>query len=159
MESLTERLALLMKQVFDDQINQLIIKNRLENELVREREQKVNVLQSMMYAKNKTTLDANKSENEIGNTVMLKKLDSKLNDRDKHRATISLKNIWCGSSSIQANSEKYEELNAKQPEKEDTSKRSFVKVAKLAVLISQIKKDHDICTCESLDTICKLHDT
>ena len=159
MESLTERLALLMKQVFDDQINQLIIKNRLENELVREREQKVNVLQSMMYAKNKTTLDANKSENEIGNTVMLKKLDTKLNDRHKHRATISLKNIWCGSSSIQANSEKYEELNAKQPEKEDTPKRSFVKVAKLAVLISQIKKDHDICTCESLDTICKLHDT
>ena len=158
MESLTERLALLMKQVFDDQINQLIVKNRLENELMREREQKVNVLQSMNYAKYKTTLDANKSERKVGKAVTLKKLDSKLNDREDNRETISLKNIWCGLSSIQSNSEKEEELNTKQPEKEDTSKRSFVKVAKLAVLISQIKKDHDICTCESLDTICKLHD-
>ena len=55
MESLTERLAFLMNQIFDDQINQLIMKNRLEKELVREREQKVNVLQSMMHAKNKPT--------------------------------------------------------------------------------------------------------
>ena len=158
MESLTERLALLMKQVFDDQINQLIVKNRLENELMREREQKVNVLRSMMNTKYKTTLDANKSERKIGKAVMIKKLGSKLNDRDNNRETISLKNIWSSSNSNQANSEKDEELNAKQPEKEDTSIRSFVKVAKLAVLISQIKKDHDICTCESLDTICKLHD-
>ena len=158
MESLTERLAMLMKQVFDDQINQLIVKNRLENELVREREQKVNVLQSIIHAKNKTMFGANESENKIGNSVMLKKLGSKLNDCDKHKATISLKNIWCGSSSIQHDCENDEELNTKQPEKEDSSKRSFVKVAKLAVLISQIKKDHDICTCESLDTICKLHD-
>ena len=39
MDSLTERLAFLMKQVFDDQIDQLIIKNRQEKEFAKEREQ------------------------------------------------------------------------------------------------------------------------
>ena len=158
MESLTERLAFLMNQIFDDQINQLIIKNRLEKELVREREQKVNVLQSMMHAKNKPAFEANKNEHKTKKNVVSKNINTSMNDNEKHKNAISLKNIWGGSKPVKSDSYKDENLNSTQPEKENTSKDKFVKAAKLAVLISQVKKDHDICTCESLDAICKLHD-
>ena len=35
----------------------------------------------------------------------------------------------------------------------------FMKVAKVAALISQIKQGRDICTCSSLDASCRVHDS
>ena len=158
MESLTERLAFLMKQVFDDQIDQLIIKNRQEKEFAKEREQKLSVLQSMKFVKNKRTLDSNKQETRIGKSMVHKKYEPKSNDDNKQNNTISLKNIWGGPKLSKNNCDKDEEVKETGTENESSAKSKFLKAAKLAVLISQVKKDHNICTCESLDALCKIHD-
>ena len=158
MESLTERLSFLMKQVFDDQIDQLIIKNRQEKEFAKEREQKFSVLQSMKFVKNKRIVDPNKHESRIRRSMGNKMYDTKPNDDNKQNHPISLKNIWGGPKPSKVNCDKDEESKDNGTELESSAKSKFLKAAKLAVLISQVKKDHNICTCESLDALCKIHD-
>ena len=158
MESLTERLSFLMKQISDDHINQLIMKNRLNNELMMEQEQKVNTLQYNKFMKTKTTCDKNKSISKMGRNLILKHHRQKTKEPAKPKTLISLANIWSGQKSNKVNGDKDVEISKETPKEEKTAKDKFLKAAKLAVLISQVKKGHSICTCDSLDSKCKLHD-
>ena len=158
MESLTERLSFLMKQISDDQINQLVLKNRLEKELGMEREQKVNSLQSNKYVKNEIMCEKTKSGYKPGKKVVSKSHGLKPNELTKPKKLISLVNIWSGPKPIQPYGDNDLESSIEPPKEESKAKNKFLKAAKLAVLISQVKKGHDICTCESLDAKCKVHD-
>ena len=90
--------------------------------------------------------------------VFSKSLGLKTNELTKPKRLISLVNIWSGPKPIEADGDKDSETSNEPPKEESKAKNKFLKAAKLAVLISQVKKGHDICTCESLDAKCKVHD-
>ena len=145
MDLLTYRLTGFMHEIEEKQIEEIIKKERLQREQLinrnncTQKSSQPSSIKSLMYMKKK------EKENNICEEERLK------------RKKIGAVSLW--NSSRKKNAENKDPESTKGKSKTvDKSKNRFLNAAKMAVLISQVKQGRDICTCESLDANCKLHD-
>ena len=154
MELLTHRLSALMNQVAENQIAELVDKDRLQQQRLMEKEQRSKMLS---YKTSDQFFQARQHRNNMSiRNVLAKKKedDSKNSERDtaeKIRKVATLSSIWGAKKAI-------EKPISKGPATPSAANK-FQKVARFAALISSVKQGRDLCTCESLDAQCKIHDS
>ena len=173
MDLLTNRLLVMAGQVADNQVAELIYNERLELERLRQRSPR----EKMLYSK---TLDAENQarRGNFTNTISAKRLvisrkkkeENKYNAKEDGRTTQegvpNVKEITtvCDILGIY---KKHKNKGSKINESNEFSKETsaskvnfnkFRKAAKTTLLLERFKKGHVICTCESLDSRCKVHD-
>ena len=164
MESLTNRLIMLMKQIELNQIADLIEENRLENER-NMRHEKI----GKSFAQNASeSLPTIKQDLKRGSKSIQHKKNSKEkkqingDDMDRQKKLDKLGSIWNTSKTTNRMSTKSNNsglISNPSDEKKCALQRKFLKVARVLVIVNSIKKGHTICTCSSLDSKCKLHDS
>lgn len=166
MELLTDRLAMLVEQVAENQMAELINKERLQQQRIMERSQREKMISFQQLAaanqarRTRKPIFAFKKKEEQKSEP--KEEEQKTNDETPKVPKITaVCDIWGVSKKFKSKGGKAEESNehtkADTPAKLNLSK--FKKVAKMTVLMSSLKQGHEICTCENLDAKCKVHDT
>ena len=146
MESLTYRLINMVDQVMVNQMSELVEQTKLQSQC------------PMDCKKKETWLFCNNRE------IIFKKAASNLSkacEKDRKKTVASLSSIWGFPKSLKNKPVKDEELCGDSDDSKNisASKRKFKNAAKTAVLIKAVKQGRAICTCATLDTDCKLHDT
>ena len=146
MESLTHRLINMVDQVMVNQMTELVEQTKLQSQC------------PMDCKKKETWLFCNNRE------VIFKKAANRLSkscENERKKTVASLSSIWGFSKPLRNKPEKDLEVcgDSSDSNNKSSSKRRFVTAAKTAVLIKAVKQGRDICTCATLDTDCKLHDT
>ena len=180
MELLTDRLAILVEQVAEHQIEELINKEKLQQERLIQKSQRTDMLafhrqyqesstearkaRRLTLASNKRGApDATKSSSNDGQSD-----GSKASGGPKKMATIC--SIW-GLGALTKNksnktdqsgsggggSSKQEEAKCDKSSKINMDK--FRKAAKMTVVLNSLKQGIEVCTCEDLNTPCKVHDS
>lgn len=173
MELLTYRLATLMDQVAENQIAELINKDRLQKKLLMEQAQRQNMRSHQAIAAlnqpkkfRRPMLSFKKKEEQKD----IPKQDDLTNDEEKTKdpkiATIG--SIWGLSKKSKDNinngggideNPKTIDEKPKILAKEEVALSKFRKAGRITALICSIKQGREICTCESLDATCKIHDS
>ena len=156
MDSLTDRLTFLMGQISDKKIAEIIDKDRCEK-LKGEEERKV-----MLSYRKKNLLYQNNEINESsvkirGSLQKERSKDGSIIDDGEHKNKmniITVGSIW-GASKHWKDATDKDGNNGGRPK--DSNK--FLKAARTAVLMRQVAYGREICTCESLDSHCKIHDS
>ena len=166
MELLTNRLARLAQQVAENQMAELINKENIQQERLLERSQREKMLSfQAMAAQNQFRRNASST------VAFRKKEQQKRELKEKEQKPVESSSsvvkittacdIW-GLSKKTKTSQSNKEDDLKESDKETTATRlnfgKFRKVAKTMVLIESIKEGKAVCTCESLDAKCKVHD-
>ena len=143
MELLTDRLSTLMKQVSEKQIAELISKDKLQKQRLMERAQK----QKMMSYQTRGVLNHSKQ--------------FRLQEKSKGSKKPTVTSIWGLSKKPNDAINKAGAIceNPKRSGKEEVAFNRFRSAARKTVLINSMKQGRLICTCESLDATCKLHDS
>ena len=178
MELLTNRLVMLVDQVAQNQMADLINKEKIQKQRISERAQRETMLSFELQAAENQARRSKKSSNlatlqrsaltrsAFGGSV-LQKQAIKEKDQDKDCTKITtVCDIWGLSKKVKEAKEGMNKTTKKddpndigdsnQP-KINVSK--FRKAAKLTVLLESMKEGKAVCTCENLDARCKLHDT
>ena len=143
MELLTHRLSALMNEVAENQIAELVDKDREQKQRMVEREQRSKMLS---YKTTNTFAQLKPQRNTSLRGAFGKQRNNKEEKTEQVRKAATLATVWGSKQS------KEDKSNDKG------DKKSFLKVAKLAVLMSSVTQGREICTCESLDAKCKIHD-
>ena len=165
MDLLTNRLSMMAEQIYENHMAELIDNERVELERFQHyrpcrgtpfrsiaTQNQVPISKFGNLAKIRSSLSKNKKEGNKKN----KHEDEQKNQDDvpKITAITTVCDIW-GLSKKNKN-------ESNQSSKENTAPKpnlsKFRRVARTTVLLESLKKGHDICTCESLDARCKLHD-
>ena len=146
MELLTNRLSALMNEVAENQIAELVDKDREQKQRMVEREQRSKMLS---YKTTNTFAQFKPQRNTALRGAFGKQRKDKEEKTEQVRKAATLATVW---GSKQSKEDKVDKANEKG------DKKSFLKVAKLAVLMSSVTQGREICTCESLDAKCKIHD-
>lgn len=164
MELLTNRLILLVDQVSDNVMADIVNEERLQHERIAQYTQRDKMLSFKQIAHddytrrnvNRTTLAWKKKQEEQKKNEELKKQD--VNAESTKIKTVC--DIWGLSKKAKAKGNRDDD--SKETTKDSSASAikltKFRQAAKTAVLLKAITKDRDICTCESLDTRCKVHD-
>ena len=138
MELLTDRLSLVIKEMADNLMAQLIIKHN--SECLRMTKQDV---EDLMFCDKATTLklieDQKRKEN----------LESERQNR-----IASMSSIWGASRHLKSNTP-----NPGNKEANKKRNNKFLKAARLLIVMNLLKQGCNICTCDSLDSKCKRHDS
>ena len=138
MELLTDRLCVVMKQMADNLISELISKHHSECLKIVQNEE-----EALTFCSNKKKIKdyEDKSQHFRQET-----------ERQKNLA--ALNSIWGATKHIKdkAKNGRKEPANKKQ-------KSKFLKAAKILVVINVLKQGVNICTCNSLESKCKRHDS
>ena len=165
MELLTNRLSMLVQQVADHQMDEIINEERSQHERMMKQTQRDTMLsfkamaqeEQMRRSVSRNTLNWKKRQDEHKKNEEIKKQEA-INEPSKIKTVCD---IWGLSKKA-----KGKVMRAEEPK--DSSKDSsnsamnlvkFRQVAKTAVLLKTMTRGHDICTCESLDARCKVHDS
>ena len=158
---LTYRLADFMKQISANQMEEIVNKERIHNERLMSQDQR-----SRMVSYNKTGFQYDAKKANGKNIVALKKRDKEnqpCTEEEKIKQQKKLGTIWGASKNFKNIIDKDAESINKAKNFDKTviapTKNKFMKAAKIAVLISQVKQGRDICTCSSLDAKCYIHDS
>ena len=149
---LTYRLSHFMTQISDNQIAQLIEKDRKEHEKLRKAKksmmrfdtQKSSTDHLMGYKAVKAAAILTKKRYELGQSEEAEKPKSK---------KVEIGTLWGVSNKFKSRMTK-----DSSDTKPSTAKNAFFKAAKMAVLINHVKDGKTVCTCESLDSKCLVHD-
>ena len=156
MDLLTNRLADFMKQVAENQMQELINKEKFQNEKLISQDEHTRIV-----AKSKIDLarqeDRKMKAKEKGisfRDLMGKKNEENKSNIDEKKVQQQRKfgALMGVSSSIRKNLE----------EKENRAKiarTKFLKAAKMTVFVNSVKQGQVICTCNSLDEKCAKHDS
>ena len=162
LESLTNRLIVLMEQIASNQIADLIEENRLEKERLMGHEQIAksfpqNAFESLIKIKQESNRYS-KSMTYTKNNTKQTKTDS--DELERQRKIEKLGSIWCSSTPTIGISNKLSNsaLKSNASGKRAPAKNKFLKVARVLVIVNSMKKGHTVCTCHSLDSKCKRHD-
>ena len=181
MELLTDRLAILVEQVAEHQMEELIDKERLQQERLIQKSQRTDMLsfhkkhqENSNEARKTRRLnlashrrgapDATKSSSNDS-----QKDGTKASGGPKKLATIC--SIWGLGAVTKSKSNKadqpsgggdssdskQEEANNDKPVKTNFNK--FRSAAKMTVVLNSFKQGIEVCTCEDLNTPCKVHDS
>ena len=156
-ESLTDRLTFLMNRVSDNQISEIIIKDRLQKKKCYGQRQIM-----LSYTRRGSFYEKQQTKGpSLTNTGSFKKkqADNQISDKPKKMGTVG--SIWGLSKHWKETADKDGDnrKHLKQSEKSESSKHNFINAARTAVLMRQVAPNvADICTCESLDSKCMLHD-
>ena len=138
MELLTDRLCFVMKEMADSLISDLISKHHSEClKIVKNEEENDGLCNSMKIIK----AEEDKS----------RKL---WQDAERQKKLVQLNTIWGASKHL-----KTKKINHAKDKSMKKSKSKFLKAAKILVVINILKQGANICTCNSLDSNCKRHDS
>ena len=160
MDLLTYRLAALMNQVAENQISELIDKDKLQQQRFMEKEQRAKMLS---YQTSETFFQAKQNRHTSIRNLIAKKREEeerakqeKIENAEKIRKVATLSTIWGSKKTMDKTSEKF---NSKATNSSSSATNRFQKAAKFAALMSTVKQNRELCTCESLDAKCKVHDS
>ena len=178
MELLTNRLMMMAEQVNANHMVELIDNERIELERLRHyrpyREEKKSTFVAVtaqsqirkskfgnaVMAKHRSALSRNKKEESKENT---NEDDQKnLEEGPKIKEITTVCDIWGLSKKMKNDGSKPNESNESSKENSAPKSNAFSKfrrAAKTTVLMESLKRGHAICTCESLDARCKVHDS
>ena len=181
MELLTNRLVMLVEQVAENQMADLINKEKIQKQRISERSQRETMLSFELQAAENQARRSKKSSNlatlqrsaltrsAFGGSILQRQaVKDKDQDKDGNNTTkiTTVCDIWGLSKKVKEAKEGMNKTSKKddpndigdgnQP-KINVSK--FRKAAKLTVLLESMKEGKAVCTCENLDARCKLHDT
>lgn len=163
MDLLTYRLSALMNQVAENQIAELIDKDKIQQQRLMEKEQRSKMLsfkttsESFFQAKHhrptsiRNLIAAKKKAKEEEE----RKAEEDAKNAEKIRKVATLSTIWGSKKNLDKNNDK---TNPKGPSTSAVTNK-FQKAARFAALMSTVKQNRDLCTCESLDAKCKIHDS
>ena len=159
MDLLTYRLSALMNQVAENQIAELIDKDKIQQQRLMEKEQRSKMLS---YKTSESFFQAKHHRNtSIRNLIAAKKKEEErkaeqdANNAEKIKKVATLSTIWGSKKNLDKNNDK---TNPKGPSTSSMTNK-FQKAARFAALMSTVKQNRDLCTCESLDAKCKIHDS
>jgi hypothetical protein len=152
-----------MNQITANQMEELVNKERMHNERLMSQDK---ISRMVSYNKDAFAHDATKAKIAyVKNIVALQKGDKEnqpCNQEDKMKHQNKLRIVWSASKKFKSITGKdSDSMNkAKTLDKEVVApmKNKFMKAAKITVMISQVKRAHDGCTCWSLDAKCHIHD-
>lgn len=161
MELLTNRLSMLAQQVAERQMAAIVNEDRIQHERLTKQTQRDTMLafKAISYEEQmgRRTFHLKKRQEEYKRNEELKKEEA-----NKESAKIkTVCDIWGLSKKVKAKGMKVEEPKDVSADSSTSAAMNLVKfrkVAKTAVLLKTMTKGHDICTCESLDARCKIHD-
>ena len=144
---LTYRLSHFMNQISDKQIAQLVEKDREEKEKLRQ--------SSLMSCRNTPLADYSRDYKAIKHAMNFTKKKPELcNSMDGEKARpkkVELGTLWGVSN-------KFKDIAKKDASEVKPKRNAFIKAAKMAVLINHVKEGKVVCTCESLESKCAVHD-
>ena len=159
MDLLTYRLSALMNQVAENQIAELIDRDKIQQQRLMEKEQRSKMLS---YKTSESFFQVKHHRNtSIRNLIAAKKKEEErkaeqdANNAEKIKKVATLSTIWGSKKNLDKNNEK---TNPKGPSTSAMTNK-FQKAARFAALMSTVKQNRDLCTCESLDAKCKIHDS
>jgi len=159
MDLLTYRLSALMNQVAENQIAELIDRDKIQQQRLMEKEQRSKMLS---YKTSESFFQVKHHRNtSIRNMIAAKKKEEErkaeqdANNAEKIKKVATLSTIWGSKKNLDKNNEK---TNPKGPSTSAMTNK-FQKAARFAALMSTVKQNRDLCTCESLDAKCKIHDS
>ena len=147
---LTYRLSHFMNQISDRQIELLIEKDRNEQERLRQSKKSM-----IGFHNSKSSADHSREYKAVKNAVLLTKKRYELTNEEAEKAKpkkVELGTIL-GATNKFSSAIKKEGSETKRP-----IRNAFFKAAKMAVLINTVKDGKKVCTCESLDSKCLVHD-
>ena len=149
---LTYRLSDFMTQISDNQIAQLIEKDRKEHEKLRQAKRSM-----MHFDTQKSSTDYSMGYGAVKAAAILTKKRYTLGQGQEVEKTrpkkVELGTLWGVSNKFKSRASK-----DSSDTKPSTAKNAFFKAAKMAVLINHVKDGKSVCTCESLDSKCVVHD-
>ena len=178
MELLTNRLVMLVEQVAENQMADLINKEKMQKQRISERAQRETMLSFELQAAENQARRSKKSSNLAtlqrstftrsafgGNILQKQAIKEKDQDKDCTKIT-TVCDIW-GLSKKAKEAKEGMNKNIKTDDPNDISDSNkpklnvskFRKAAKLTVLLESLKEGKAVCTCENLDARCKVHDT
>ena len=164
MELLTHRLSMLVEQVSDHLMSEIINEERLQHERMLKETQRDKMLSFKQIAleeqnrrvMSRTTIAMKKKQDDLKKSEELKKQQEATNP-SKIKTVCD---IWGLSKKAKVKGVKADE--SKEANKDTSASTTnifkFRQAAKTAVLLKTMTKDRAICTCESLDARCKVHD-
>ena len=138
MELLTDRLCFVMKEMADNLISELISKHHSECLKIVQNDD-----EAQTFSGNKKLMKAYEVENQHFR-----------HETDRQHKLAALNSIWGASKHLKDKS--------KNGRKEDVNKKpksKFLKAAKILVVINVLKQGVNVCTCNSLESKCKRHDS
>ena len=138
MESLTGRLCFVMKEMADNLISELISKHHSECLKIVQNDE-----EALAYSGNKKKMKAYEDKNQ-----------HLRQESERQKNLDALNSIWCASKHLKAKSK-----NGRKEEAKKKPKSKFLKAAKMLVVINVLKQGVNICTCDSLESKCKRHDS
>ena len=159
MELLTDRLSFLMNQVAQNQIEEIVSKDKVQKQRLMEKQQRAKMLsfkttESMYQVKQ----HRNSSLRNLISSRKKAEEEEKMADENKAnqiKKITAISSIWGAKKSFEKGAFGG---NTKSPTVAAATSK-FQRAAKFAVLINSVKQGREICTCESLDSKCKIHDT
>ena len=178
MELLTNRLVMLVEQVAENQMADLINKEKLQKQRISERAQRETMLSFELQAAENQARRSKKTSNLAtlqrsaftrsafgGNILQKQAIKEKDQDKDCTKIT-TVCDIWGLSKKVKEAKEGMNK-NSKIDDQNDfgdgnkpkLNVSKFRKAAKLTVLLESMKEGKAVCTCENLDARCKVHDT
>jgi HJR/Mrr/RecB family endonuclease len=164
MESLTNRLKTLMDQIESNQMADLIEENRLNTERVMGHQQKEkhftkNASESLLKLKQESYRYSH------GITFMKNYTNQKhiiaAEELDRQRKKDIFASIFSSPVPMKdiSNKSNDSEVESNASGKKFSPKNKFLRVARLLVVHNSMKNGHTVCTCNSLDSKCKVHDS
>ena len=149
---LTYRLTDFMNQIAANQIAEMVNREKLQNEQLMSQDER-----SRLMVNNQRNV-ANKAKKASFKDIMsineIEKEPETSSQEDKMKQPRKIGSLWTVSRSFKNNLAKSKELEKVVPQ----PKAKFLRAAKIAVMISQVKQGRVICTCSSLDAKCSIHD-
>ena len=164
MELLTDRLSFLMNQVAQNQIEEIVTMDKMQKQRLLEKEQRSKML-SYKTAESLYHIKQHRTSSIRGMISSRKKKEEQEeeenNEENKAKPKIAtLSSIWGAKKTFEKGAaDKGGNTKSHKVEKVEAPTSKFKRAAKFAVLINSVKQGRDICTCESLDARCKIHDT
>ena len=141
--SQTYRLADIMKQVNANLMEELVTKEKMHNE-------RLNLKMARKSPYNSPSLKKRNKETE-----------SWMESEEKLKQQKKLGNVWSAARSFRKITDKDADFmnKSKTLDKTAVGPTKFMKAAKIAIMINQVREDRGMCTCYSLDSKCSLHDS
>lgn len=178
MDLLTNRLVMLVEQVAENQMVDLINKEKIQKQRISERSQRETMLSFELQAAENQARRSKKSSNLAtlqrsalngsafrGNILQKQAIKEKGQDKDCTKIT-TVCDIWGLSKKgkevkegMNKNSKIDDHNDISDSNKPKLNVSKFRKAAKLTVLLESLKEGKAVCTCENLDARCKVHDT
>ena len=138
MELLTDRLCFVMKEMGDNLMSELISKHHSECLKIVQNEDEATAI-----CNNKKKIKGNED-----------KYQHFRHEAERQNKLAALNSIWGASKHL-----KDKTKNGRKEEANKKPRSKFLKAAKILVVINVLKQGVNVCTCNSLESKCKRHDS